>query len=74
MCVTISPPDGPLKLVAPPQGVVFVGTSEGVVRVPVANCSFYPSCAQCVLARDPLCGWDHLGRACVEVSASPASL
>ncbi|XP_030202293.1 semaphorin-4A [Gadus morhua] len=56
------------------QGVVFVGTSEGVVRVPVANCSFYPSCAQCVLARDPLCGWDHLGRACVEVSASPASL
>ncbi|XP_076013214.1 semaphorin-4A isoform X2 [Genypterus blacodes] len=48
--------------------MVYVGTSEGVVRVPAANCSFYWTCAQCVLARDPFCGWDPTKRACVEVS------
>ncbi|KAK0133554.1 Semaphorin-4B [Merluccius polli] len=56
------------------KGVVFVGTSEGVVRVPAANCSFYSSCAQCVLARDPFCGWDHADKACMEVSHVQASL
>uniref|UniRef100_A0A3B4WHR1 Sema domain-containing protein n=1 Tax=Seriola lalandi dorsalis TaxID=1841481 RepID=A0A3B4WHR1_SERLL len=49
-----------------PKGVIYVGTSEGVVRVPIANCSFYWTCAQCVLARDPFCGWDAAGRACVK--------
>ncbi|KAF7642312.1 hypothetical protein LDENG_00260550, partial [Lucifuga dentata] len=48
--------------------MIYVGTSEGVVRVPAANCSFYWTCAQCVLARDPFCGWDLTNRACVEVS------
>uniref|UniRef100_A0A3B4BS05 Sema domain-containing protein n=1 Tax=Pygocentrus nattereri TaxID=42514 RepID=A0A3B4BS05_PYGNA len=50
------------------KGVVFVGSSEGVIRVPVSNCSFYSSCAECVLARDPFCGWDLLGKACIPVS------
>ncbi|CAL8297226.1 unnamed protein product [Lota lota] len=56
------------------KGVVFVGSSEGVVRVPVASCSVYSSCAQCVLARDPFCGWAPERTACVEVSPVPASL
>ncbi|XP_029369444.1 semaphorin-4A isoform X2 [Echeneis naucrates] len=51
-----------------PKGVIYVGTSEGLVRVPVANCSFYWTCAQCVLAQDPFCGWDTVKRACVEAS------
>ncbi|KAL4624802.1 semaphorin-4A-like [Arapaima gigas] len=50
------------------KGVVFVGSSEGVAQVPVFNCSFYWSCAECVLARDPFCGWDHSSRACIHVS------
>lgn len=56
------------------QGLIYVGTSEGVVRVPTANCSFYWTCPQCVLARDPFCGWDPASRACVEVSNSQTSL
>uniref|UniRef100_A0A3P8SIW4 Sema domain-containing protein n=1 Tax=Amphiprion percula TaxID=161767 RepID=A0A3P8SIW4_AMPPE len=44
------------------QGVIYVGTSEGVVKVPTANCSFYWTCAQCVLARDPFCHWDPVSR------------
>ncbi|XP_061673286.1 semaphorin-4A isoform X2 [Syngnathoides biaculeatus] len=59
-----------LKLSAA-KGLIYVGTSEGVVRVPVANCSFYWTCAHCVLARDPFCGWDAARRACVGVSAAP---
>uniref|UniRef100_A0A8C5DAN2 Semaphorin-4A-like n=1 Tax=Gouania willdenowi TaxID=441366 RepID=A0A8C5DAN2_GOUWI len=62
---------------APPQVVssmklsietIYVGTSEGVAKLPTANCSFYWTCAQCVLARDPFCGWDPVSRACVRVS------
>ncbi|XP_056154261.1 semaphorin-4A [Lampris incognitus] len=56
------------------KGMAFVGTSEGVVRVPTANCSFYWSCDQCVLARDPFCGWDPDSRACVRVTTVKAGL
>ncbi|XP_061753393.1 semaphorin-4A isoform X1 [Nerophis ophidion] len=57
-----------------PKGVVYVGTSEGVIRLPTANCSFYWTCAQCVLARDPFCGWDPSLRACVMVSGAHVNL
>ncbi|XP_022073186.2 semaphorin-4A isoform X2 [Acanthochromis polyacanthus] len=57
-----------------PKGVIFVGTSEGVVKIPTANCSFYWTCAQCVLARDPFCHWDPVSRACVRVSKTPTTL
>ncbi|KAF3707795.1 Semaphorin-4B Precursor [Channa argus] len=57
-----------------PKSVIYVGTSEGVVRVPTANCSFYWTCAQCVLARDPFCGWDHARRACVETISTQTNL
>ncbi|KAJ8354676.1 hypothetical protein SKAU_G00222430 [Synaphobranchus kaupii] len=51
------------------KGVVFVGSSEGVFQIPVYNCSFYSSCAECVLARDPFCGWDPNRLACAEVTS-----
>uniref|UniRef100_A0A3B4ZBI8 Semaphorin-4A-like n=1 Tax=Stegastes partitus TaxID=144197 RepID=A0A3B4ZBI8_9TELE len=57
-----------------PKGVIYVGTSEGVVKVPTANCSFYWTCAQCVLARDPFCHWDPVSRACVVVSKTHTPL
>ncbi|XP_059206572.1 semaphorin-4A isoform X2 [Centropristis striata] len=56
------------------KGLIYVGTSEGLVRVPTANCSFYWTCPQCVLARDPFCGWDPASRACVEASNHQTSL
>lgn len=56
------------------KGVIFVGTSQGVVRLPTANCSFYWTCAQCVLSRDPFCGWDAGSRTCVEISSGKANL
>uniref|UniRef100_A0A3P9HQ36 Sema domain-containing protein n=1 Tax=Oryzias latipes TaxID=8090 RepID=A0A3P9HQ36_ORYLA len=50
-----------------PKGVIYVGTSERLVKIPVSNCSFYWNCAQCILSRDPFCAWDPVGRACVEI-------
>ncbi|XP_042345768.1 semaphorin-4A-like [Plectropomus leopardus] len=49
------------------KGVVYVGTSEGVSAVPVARCSIYRTCAQCVLAGDPLCGWSRTSKACTSL-------
>ncbi|KAM6995523.1 semaphorin-4A-like [Tautogolabrus adspersus] len=49
------------------KGVLYLGTSEGVTAVPVARCSIYTTCSQCVLSRDPLCGWSRSSRVCTRV-------
>lgn len=51
------------------KGAVLVGSSEGVISVPVSNCSYYWSCAECVLARDPFCGWDPVMKLCTDIHA-----
>ncbi|KTG36853.1 hypothetical protein cypCar_00009446 [Cyprinus carpio] len=61
-------------LLSTSKGVLFIGSSEGVFRVPVSNCSAYPNCAECVLARDPFCGWDSETRACASVSRMGSNL
>ncbi|CAK6983515.1 semaphorin-4B-like [Scomber scombrus] len=53
-----------------PKGVLYVGTSEGVTAVPVAKCSVYRSCIQCVLARDPFCGWSRTRKLCTAPDSS----
>ncbi|XP_072516478.1 semaphorin-4E [Salminus brasiliensis] len=37
---------------------LYAGSASGVVQMPVADCSRYSSCLDCVLARDPYCAWD----------------
>ncbi|NXG44047.1 SEM4A protein, partial [Psilopogon haemacephalus] len=44
-------------LLAPGKGILYVGYSAGILQVPLANCSLHRSCAECLLARDPYCGW-----------------
>ncbi|KAL7854599.1 hypothetical protein SRHO_G00167890 [Serrasalmus rhombeus] len=43
---------------------LFAGTASGVVQIPLADCSRYSSCLDCVLARDPYCAWDLRARHC----------
>uniref|UniRef100_A0A3Q3VPQ8 Sema domain-containing protein n=1 Tax=Mola mola TaxID=94237 RepID=A0A3Q3VPQ8_MOLML len=50
----------------PQRGLLFVSSNSGLVEVPVANCSNYLSCGECVLSRDPYCAWT--GRLCRDVS------
>uniref|UniRef100_A0A3Q2YH09 Semaphorin 4e n=1 Tax=Hippocampus comes TaxID=109280 RepID=A0A3Q2YH09_HIPCM len=40
------------------QGQLYAGSDYGVVQVPLATCGRSLSCLDCILARDPYCGWD----------------
>lgn len=51
------------------KGAVLIGSSEGVVSVPVSKCSYYLSCAECILARDPFCGWDPVMKVCTDITS-----
>ncbi|CAG02365.1 unnamed protein product, partial [Tetraodon nigroviridis] len=53
----------------PQRGLLFVSSNSGLVELPVANCSNYPSCGECVLSRDPYCAWT--GRVCQDVRMAP---
>ncbi|XP_036133944.1 semaphorin-4B isoform X2 [Molossus molossus] len=44
-------------LLDPDRGLLYAASHSGVVQVPVANCSLYQSCGDCLLARDPYCAW-----------------
>ncbi|XP_060109854.1 semaphorin-4A [Heteronotia binoei] len=53
-------------LLSPEKGILYVGYSEGVLHIPLANCSMYKSCAECVLARDPYCAWNRHYSKCIQ--------
>lgn len=59
-------PGPPLTPPTSVQGLLYAASHPGVVQVPVANCSLYQSCGDCVLARDPYCAWS--GSRCMHVS------
>ncbi|XP_036384907.1 semaphorin-4D-like isoform X2 [Megalops cyprinoides] len=43
---------------------LFAGSDSGVVQSPTAFCHKYPSCEDCILARDPYCAWDPESMVC----------
>ncbi|KAL2092998.1 hypothetical protein ACEWY4_010310 [Coilia grayii] len=47
------------------KGLLYVSSFSGLAEVPVANCSNYPSCGECILSRDPYCAWT--GRQCLDI-------
>ncbi|XP_064169859.1 sema domain, immunoglobulin domain (Ig), transmembrane domain (TM) and short cytoplasmic domain, (semaphorin) 4Ba [Anguilla rostrata] len=51
------------------KGLLYVSSYSGLVEVPVANCSNYGSCGECVLSRDPYCAWT--GRLCQDIREAP---
>uniref|UniRef100_A0ACB8G7V9 Uncharacterized protein n=1 Tax=Sphaerodactylus townsendi TaxID=933632 RepID=A0ACB8G7V9_9SAUR len=53
------------------MGHLYVSTEFEVVRLSLADCDQYKdTCWNCVLARDPYCGWDPNGHTCSAVSQS----
>lgn len=48
------------------KSFLFAGSPSGLVRLPMADCSKYRSCADCILARDPFCAWNLSSSRCVE--------
>ncbi|XP_034524783.1 semaphorin-4B [Ailuropoda melanoleuca] len=57
----IFPPGQPVQslLLDTGKGLLYAASYSSVVQVPVANCSLYQSCGDCVLARDPYCAWSR---------------
>ncbi|XP_028596444.2 semaphorin-4C [Podarcis muralis] len=49
--------------------VLFVGSNSQVIQLPVADCSKYHSCSDCILAKDPYCAWTWNGSRCVRIDA-----
>uniref|UniRef100_A0A4W3GT03 Semaphorin-4G n=1 Tax=Callorhinchus milii TaxID=7868 RepID=A0A4W3GT03_CALMI len=50
------------------QRMVYVGSQSAVIQLPRASCSKYTLCQDCILARDPDCGWD--GEACRQITGN----
>ncbi|XP_035601875.1 semaphorin-7A-like [Oncorhynchus keta] len=52
------------------KGHLYVGTAMEVQRIPLADCGRYgDSCRECILSRDPYCGWDAARRRCTPIPA-----
>ncbi|XP_051580584.1 sema domain, immunoglobulin domain (Ig), transmembrane domain (TM) and short cytoplasmic domain, (semaphorin) 4Ba [Myxocyprinus asiaticus] len=51
------------------KGLLFVSSYSGLVEIPLANCSNYQSCEECVLSRDPYCVWT--GKQCSNFRHAP---
>ncbi|XP_054838936.1 semaphorin-4G [Eublepharis macularius] len=53
-------------IISKQQKSLYVGSQSGVLQLPLATCERYISCFDCILARDPYCGWD--GVSCRELA------
>lgn len=53
---------------------LYAGSDSGVVQVPLATCDRSSTCMDCVLTRDPYCGWDKGSEKCVALSTSQNKL
>ncbi|KAF7708562.1 semaphorin-7A isoform X2 [Silurus meridionalis] len=52
-------------------GHLYIGTAMEVQRVSLADCSRYgDSCRECILSRDPYCGWDMARKRCLAIPAN----
>ncbi|KAM9789516.1 semaphorin-4E-like [Neosynchiropus ocellatus] len=51
---------------------IYAGSDSGVVQVSASSCGRSLSCVDCVLARDPYCGWDQAAGRCTALSATPS--
>uniref|UniRef100_A0A3B4XKT5 Si:ch211-113g11.6 n=1 Tax=Seriola lalandi dorsalis TaxID=1841481 RepID=A0A3B4XKT5_SERLL len=50
------------------KGHLYVGTAMEVQRLPLADCGRYgDTCRECILSRDPYCGWDRARRKCIAI-------
>ncbi|KAF5887296.1 semaphorin-4E-like isoform X1, partial [Clarias magur] len=51
------------------KGQLYAGSEVAAVQMPLSACDHYTSCRNCVLARDPYCGWDLTTDSCVAINS-----
>ncbi|TNN01962.1 semaphorin-7A [Takifugu flavidus] len=50
------------------KGHLYIGTAMEVQQLPLADCGRYgDTCRECILSRDPYCGWDWARRRCIAI-------
>ncbi|XP_051989891.1 semaphorin-4E-like isoform X2 [Xyrauchen texanus] len=63
-------PSEPVKILRLLNTTLYVGSEVGVVQMPINECVRYHSCLDCVLARDPYCGWDLNYNHCATINST----
>ncbi|XP_036393751.1 semaphorin-7A [Megalops cyprinoides] len=64
--------EGPITAMAIDSqgGHLYVSQATEIQRLPLADCSRYgDTCRECVLSRDPYCGWDPAKKKCTPIPA-----
>ncbi|KAM6465777.1 semaphorin-4E-like [Liasis olivaceus] len=47
------------------KGLLYASSPSQLVQLPVATCSWYKQCFDCILARDPYCAWSLSLHSCI---------
>lgn len=55
-------------------GQLYAGSNDGAAQMPLAICERSLTCMDCVLARDPYCGWDTAAGKCTALSDAQGEL
>ncbi|KAK7163660.1 hypothetical protein R3I93_007649 [Phoxinus phoxinus] len=55
--IQVFEPSEPVKILRLSNTTLYVGSEVGVVQLSISECGRYHTCLDCVLARDPYCGW-----------------
>ncbi|KAA8587244.1 hypothetical protein FQN60_016694 [Etheostoma spectabile] len=74
--VQIFEPPEPIKILkfSNVTGQLYAGSDHGAAQIPLATCGRSSSCIDCVLARDPYCGWDQTLGKCLNLANSQREL
>ncbi|XP_043088330.1 semaphorin-4E isoform X2 [Puntigrus tetrazona] len=60
----------PVKILRLSNSKLYVGSNVGVVQLSINECGRYRTCLDCVLARDPYCGWDLSAGQCSTINGT----
>ncbi|XP_059419109.1 semaphorin-4E-like [Carassius carassius] len=63
-------PTEPVKILRLSNTKLYVGSEVGVVQLSISECGRYHTCLDCVLARDPYCGWDLSADQCSTINST----
>ncbi|XP_069562203.1 semaphorin-4E-like [Brachyistius frenatus] len=74
--VQLFPTPQPIKILmfSNVTGQLYAGSDYGAAQIRLATCERSLSCKDCVLARDPYCGWDKTAGKCISLSNSQRKL
>ncbi|XP_077078421.1 semaphorin-4E [Siphateles boraxobius] len=68
--IQVFEPSEPVKILRLSNTKLYVGSEVGVVQLSVCECGRYHTCLDCVLARDPFCGWDLNTNRCSTIDST----